>query len=44
MARTMEMTQFQKDLGLLGAVLVMFAVTASGGELGPTMTEPSFDL
>lgn len=44
MARVTEMTQFQKDLGLLGAALVFFAVTAYGGEFGPTLTEPLFQL
>ena len=44
MARITEMTQFQKDLGLLGAALVFFAVTAYGGEFGPTLTDPLFQL
>lgn len=44
MARTMEMTQFQKDLALLGAALVFFAVTAYGGEFGPTLTDPLLQL
>jgi putative oxidoreductase len=42
--RLNEMTQFQKDLALLGAALVFFAVTAYGGEFGPTVTDPLFDL
>jgi uncharacterized membrane protein YphA (DoxX/SURF4 family) len=44
MARLQDMTQFQKDLALLGASLVFFAVTAFGGEFGPSLTEPLFDL
>lgn len=44
MMRLNEMTQFQKDLALLGAALVIFAVTAYGGEFGPTVTDPLFDL
>ena len=44
MMRLTEMTQFQKDLALLGAALVVFAVTAYGGEFGPTVTDPLFDL
>jgi putative oxidoreductase len=44
MMRLTEMTQFQKDLALLGAALVFFAVTAYGGEFGPTLTDPLFDL
>lgn len=44
MARQQDMTQFQKDLALLGASLVFFAVTAFGGEFGPSVTEPLFDL
>ena len=34
MARLQDMTQFQRDLALLGASLVFFAVTAFGGEFG----------
>jgi uncharacterized membrane protein YphA (DoxX/SURF4 family) len=44
MARITELTQFQKDTGLLGAALVFFAVTAFGGEFGPTLTDPLFSL
>lgn len=44
MMRQMDMTQFQKDLALLGVSLVFFAVTASGGDFGPTLTDPLFDL
>jgi putative oxidoreductase len=44
MMRLTEMTQFQKDLALLGAALVLFAVTAFGGEFGPTVTDPLFEL
>jgi putative oxidoreductase len=44
MMRQMDMTQFQKDLALLGAALVIFAVTAYGGEFGPTLTDPLFTL
>lgn len=44
MARITELTQFQKDVGLLGAALVFFAVTAFGGEFGPTLTDPLFSL
>ena len=43
-ARLQDMTQFQKDLALLGASLVFFAVTAFGGEFGPSLTDPLFDL
>ena len=44
MMRLNEMTQFQKDLALLGAALVFFSMTAYGGEFGPTLTDPLFDL
>lgn len=44
MARIAELTQFQKDVGLLGAALVFFAVVAYGGEFGPMLTSPLFDL
>jgi hypothetical protein len=44
MARITELTQFQKDVGLLGAALVFFAVNAYGGEFGSTLTDPLFEL
>jgi hypothetical protein len=44
MTRIAELTQFQKDIGLLGAALVLFAVVAFGGEFGPVPTDPLFDL
>jgi uncharacterized membrane protein YphA (DoxX/SURF4 family) len=44
MARIMELTQFQKDVGLLGAALVFFVVVAYGGEFGPMLTDPLFNL
>jgi putative oxidoreductase len=44
MARITELTQFQKDIGLLGAALVFFAVVAFGGEFGPMLTDPLFEL
>jgi hypothetical protein len=43
-ARITELTHFQKDVGLLGAALVFFAVNAFGGEFGPTLTDPLFSL
>jgi len=42
--RVADMTHFQKDLALLGAALVFFAVTAYGGEFGPMLTDPLFNL
>lgn len=44
MMRITEMTQFEKDVALLGAALVFFAVTAYGGEFGPMVTGALFDL
>jgi len=44
MARITELTQFQKDIGLLGAALVFFAVVAYGGDFGPMLTDALFDL
>ena len=44
MARLQDMVMFEKDLSLLGASLVFFAVVAFGGEFGPTLTDPLFDL
>jgi hypothetical protein len=38
------MTQFQKDLALLGASLVFFAMVAFGGKFGPSVTELLVDL
>ncbi|MGI8616096.1 MAG: DoxX family protein [Actinomycetota bacterium] len=42
MARINEMTQFQKDLALLGSALVFLAVTASGADFGATLVQPIF--
>jgi putative oxidoreductase len=44
MARITELTQFQKDIALLGAALVCFTVVAFGGEFGPMLTDPLFEL
>jgi hypothetical protein len=44
MMRLNEITQFQKDLALLGAALVFFAVIAYGSGFGPSVTDPLFDL
>jgi uncharacterized membrane protein YphA (DoxX/SURF4 family) len=44
MARMTDMTQFQKDLALLGAALVFFAITAYGGDFGPSLTDPLLHL
>jgi putative oxidoreductase len=44
-ARQMEMIQFQKDLGLAGAALMLFAlISFAGDELGLTITGPLFDI
>lgn len=43
MARQMEMVQFQKDLALAGAALMVFALYASG-EVGIVIIGPLFDL
>ena len=45
MTRQMEMVQFQKDLALAGAALMLFAFFAyAGDELGLTLTGPAFSL
>jgi putative oxidoreductase len=44
MARINEQVQFLKDLALAGASLVLFAAAATGGQVGPTITGPLFDL
>jgi hypothetical protein len=41
MARMMDMTQFQKDIALLGASLVFFAVAAYGGGSRPLANGPA---
>jgi putative oxidoreductase len=43
-ARQMEMTQFQKDLALGGAALMLFAFFAHVDDLGLTITGPLFNL
>lgn len=44
-ARQMEMVQFQKDMGLAGASLMLFGLIAhAGGDLGLTFTSPLFDF
>jgi putative oxidoreductase len=44
MARMTDMTQFQKDLALLGAALVFFAITAYSGDFSPSLTNPLLHL
>ena len=44
-SKQMEMVQFQKDLALAGAALMLFAFFAHvGDDLGLTITGPLFDL
>jgi putative oxidoreductase len=42
--RMTEQTQFNKDLSLGGAALVMFAFWAYGGPVGYALTDPLFNL
>lgn len=44
MARAGEMSQFQKNIALAGAALVMFAFWAYGGPVGPALGEPLFSF
>jgi putative oxidoreductase len=44
MTRMQDRIHFEKDLSLLGASLIVFAVVAYGGEFGPSLTDPLFDL
>lgn len=44
MARMQERTQFEKNLSLFGASLIIFAIVAFGGEFGPSFTDPLLDL
>jgi putative oxidoreductase len=42
-AKQLEMIQFQKDMALAGAALLIFALTVElGGKLGLTITDPLF--
>lgn len=44
-ARQMEMIQFQKDIALAGAALMLLALIAQAGtDLGLTITGPLFDI
>ncbi|MEW2635439.1 DoxX family protein [Streptomyces sp. NPDC048389] len=44
-ARQVEMVQFQKDMALAGAALMLLGFIAhAGGDLGLTVTGPLFDL
>lgn len=44
-ARQLEMVQFQKDLALAGAALMLLALIAhAGSDLGLTITGPAFDF
>ncbi|WP_027502059.1 DoxX family protein [Rhodococcus sp. UNC363MFTsu5.1] len=43
-ARQMEMVQFNKDIALAGAALMLFAFFAHTGDLGLTITGPLFSL
>ncbi|MFI6433535.1 DoxX family protein [Rhodococcus oryzae] len=43
-ARQMEMIQFNKDIALAGAALMLFAFFAHTGDLGLTITGPLFTL
>lgn len=44
MAKQTEMIQFNKDISLSGAALMLFAFFAHTGELGLTLTGPLFTL
>lgn len=43
-ARQQEMIQFNKDIALAGAALMLFAYVAGTGEIGPALTGPLFSL
>ncbi|MFE3290002.1 DoxX family protein [Rhodococcus sp. NPDC059234] len=43
-ARQMEMIQFNKDIALAGAALMLFAFFAHTGDLGLTLTGPLFSI
>ena len=44
MLRQVEMSMFMKNLALVGGGLIIFAVSAGGGDIGPTITDPIFNL
>ena len=44
MVQQAEMTNFMKNLAIIGGGLVLFAVAASGGDVGPTITDMVFSL
>ena len=43
-AKQGEMINFMKNLALAGAALIIFVVVASGGDFGPSITSPLFNL
>lgn len=43
-AKQGEMINFMKNLALAGAALIIFVVVASGGNFGPSITSPLFNL
>ncbi len=43
-AKQMEMVQFNKNISLAGAALMLFAFFAHNGDLGLTLTGPLFSL
>lgn len=44
MTKNMEMALFMKNLSIAGGGLVMFALAATGTDMGWTLTDPLFDL
>jgi len=43
-AKQNEMTGFLKDLSLAGAALIIFIIVARGGDIGPSVTGPFFNI
>lgn len=43
-AKQSEMINFMKNLALAGAALIIFVLVGSGGDFGPSITAPLFNL
>lgn len=43
-AKQHEMISFLKDLSLAGAALMIFIIVAHGGDIGPSITGPFFNI
>ncbi|MDH3500253.1 MAG: DoxX family protein [Acidimicrobiia bacterium] len=44
MTKQIEMSMFMKNLSIAGGGLILFAIAASGGDVGPAVTDMLFSL